>query len=202
MLLSAFIATVDLLIYLLTILSIDLFLLLVDLFADDIYGKTTPGLFVVGDYYIGLMMGGFSAILFNDLFSDLFKDLSTVFVFIDLFNLLFYRFYKDADFNEDWFLFTYVLFYFYLFLSLLGFFVDIFDVFSLSFDWALFVGDFYNICGLGSLFYTLGCYTAWGWIFNGSAGVLTGYCDAPPPIRINLFMFYKNGKFYLIRSII
>lgn len=157
-------------------------------------------MFVLGDYYIGLIMGCFSTILFNDLFSDLFKDLSWVFVFIDLFNLLFYRFYKDAVFNEDWFLFGYMLFYFYLFLSVLRFFVDIFDVFSLSFDWALDLVDFYNTGGFGSLFYTLGCYTAWDWIFNGSAGVLTGYCDAPPPMRINLFMFYKNRKFYLITS--
>jgi len=76
-----------------------------------------------------------------------------------LFNLLFYRFYKDAVFNEDWFLFGYMLFYFYLFLSVLRFFVDIFDVFSLSFDWALDLVDFYNTGGFGSLFYTLGCYT-------------------------------------------
>jgi len=45
---------------------------------------------------------------------------------------------------------------------LLRFFVDILELFSLSFDWALFiVGDLLNTGGFVSLFYTFGCYIVW-----------------------------------------
>lgn len=77
--LSACIATVDLLIYLLTILSIDL-LLLIDLLPDDIYGSTVTCLFVTGDYSIGFTVVCFYVILL--------RDLSKVLVLCDLFNLL------------------------------------------------------------------------------------------------------------------
>lgn len=122
---------------------------------------------MAGDYYIGLLLllirscFSFSTILFNDLFNDLFSDLFKVFVFIDLFSLS-YRFYKDPGFNEFLFLLVYMLFYFYLFLSLLRFFVDILELFSLSFDCALFnFGYLLNTGGFVSLFYTFGCYIVW-----------------------------------------